>query len=93
MELHLNDAKFRIDNELLVLLCNLIEHLVVKKDGIIKKELAIDILKSLYNLTPEEEASISNNIQFIWNNAMIQRRSSYYRLFKSGLKELFFKKA
>lgn len=91
-ELHLNDNKFRIDSELLVLLCNLIEHLVIKKDGISKKELAVDILKTLYNLSTEEEASISNNIQFIHNNKMI-KKVSFYKLFKTSIRELFWKKA
>lgn len=90
-ELHLNDNKFRIDNELLVLLCNLVEHLVKKSDGISKKELAVDILKTIYNLSPEEEAGISNNIQFIWSNKMIKKVSNY-KLFKTGIKEWFFKK-
>ena len=90
-ELHLNDNKFRIDNELLVLLCNLIEHLVKKSDCISKKELSIDILKTIYNLSTEEEASISNNIQFIWSNKMIKKISNY-KLFKTGIKEWFFKK-
>ena len=90
-ELHLNDGKFKIDSELLVLVCNLIEHLIVKKDKISKKEIAIDILKSLFGLTENEEASISNNIEFIWSNNMI-KKVSMYKLFKTGLRELFKKK-
>ena len=90
-ELHLNDNKFKIDSELLVLVCNLIEHLVSKKDKISKKELALDIFKALYNLSPEEEQSISNNIEFIWANKMI-KKVSMYKLFKVGIKELFWKK-
>ena len=91
-ELHLNDYKFKIDSEMLVLICNLIEHLVTKKDKISKKELVISILKTLFNnLTPEEEATISNNIEFIWSNNMI-KKVSFYKLFKTSIKELFFKK-
>lgn len=91
-DLHLNDGKFKIDSELLVLVCNLIEHLIVKKDKISKRELAVDILKTLFGLTTEEEQSISNNIEFIWSNGMI-RRISTYKLFKTGFKEWFKKKA
>ena len=90
-ELHLNDGKFKIDSELLVLVCNLIEHLIVKKDKISKKEIAVDILKTLFGLTADEEASISNNIEFIWSNNMI-KKVSMYKLFKTGLRELFKKK-
>lgn len=90
-ELHLNDGKFKIDSEMLVLVCNLIEHLIIKKDRISKKDLAVDILDTLFGLTDEEKASISSNIEFVHSNGMI-RRISQYKLFKTGLKEWVFGK-
>jgi hypothetical protein len=91
-ELHLNDGKFKLDSELLVLVCNLIEHLIVKKDNISKKEIAVDIIKTLFGLSADEETAISNNIQFIWSNGMI-KKVSQYKLFKVGFKEWFKRKS
>lgn len=91
-ELHLNDGKFKIDSEMLVLICNMVEHLIQKKDKISKKDLALDILESLFGLTPEEKASISSNIEFIHSNSMIKKHISSYKLFRTGLRELFWSK-
>lgn len=90
-ELHLNDGKFKIDSELLVLICNMLEHLIRKKDKISKKDLALDILETLFGLTPEEKVSISNNIEFIHSNSMI-KNISFYKLFRTGLRELLWSK-
>lgn len=90
-ELHLNDGKFKIDSEMLVLVCNLIEHLITKKDRISKKELAVDILDTLFGLTDDEKSSISSNIEFVHSNGMI-RRISQYKLFRTGITEWMFGK-
>ena len=44
VELNLNDIKYKLDNEFLLLVCNLVEHLVVKADKLDKKELVQDII-------------------------------------------------
>ena len=90
-KLYLNDLKFKGDSEMLVLVCNLIEHLISKKDNISKIDLALDIYKALYAVSVEEEAVIKNNINFIHSNKMI-KKVSYYKLFITGAKEFFFKK-
>ena len=89
--LHLHDAKYKTDAEFLVLICNLAENLILKKDKISKKTLIIEILQTLFALTPEEEQSISNNIEFIHSNGMI-KKVSQYKLWRVGIKELFKKK-
>jgi len=91
-DLRLNDAKYKNDSEFLMLVCNMIENLIFKKDKISKKEMAISIFSTLFGLTPDEETLISNNIQFIHTNGMI-KKVSYYKLFRVGLKQLFCKKA
>ena len=63
--LKLNDGKYKTDSEFLVLVANLIENLIFKKDKISKKELAIDIINTLFGLSSEEEQVIANNINFI----------------------------
>jgi hypothetical protein len=90
-ELNLHQVQYRLDNEFLTLLCNLIEHLVIKKDKINKKELAIIIMSELFTLTEEEKKAVSNNIEFLFGNKMI-KKVSYYKLFKTGIKEYFRKK-
>lgn len=90
-ELKLNDGRYKNDAEMLVLICNLLEYMISKKDKLSKKEIAIDILHELFGLTEEDKASISNNIQFLWENRMI-KKVSFYKLFKTGLSEWLRKK-
>ena len=90
-ELNLGDPKYKTDNELLVLICNLIEFLVKKKDKIVKKDLCIDIFTDLFNLNDDEKKTLSNNIDFVHANDTIKRISKY-KLFKCTIFELFKKK-
>ena len=90
-ELHINDPKYKTDQEFLILICNLIEHLVSKKNNIDKKELAIDILITVFNLTLEEQNLIRNNIDIVHLKKAI-KKVSYWKLFKCGFSEFFFKK-
>jgi hypothetical protein len=90
-ELGLNLVAYRMNNELLLLILNLIEHLVLKKDKINKKELAIEIINELFQLTPPEKQTISDNIEFLWINKAI-KKVSFWKLFKAGMCEWFFKK-
>lgn len=91
-QLNLNLAIYRLNNEFLLLVLNLIEYLVVKKDKINKKELAIEILDELFHFNNQERETVSNNIEFLWNNKSI-KKVSYWRLFKAGICEYFFKKS
>ena len=92
-ELGLDNIKYKLDAEFLTLVCNLVEHLVIKKDGIQKKSLAVDIFRTLFsiNLTDEDVLTIERNIDFIHNNKAI-KKVSWYKLYKTGLKEWFVKK-
>jgi hypothetical protein len=91
-ELHINDIKYKNDNEFLILICNLIEYLVSKKDNIDKKDLAVDIMTTIFSLTPEEQNLVKNNIDIIYLKKQITK-VSYWKLFKCGLKEYFLKKS
>jgi hypothetical protein len=90
-KLHLNDIKFKSDSEMLVLVCNLVEHLITKKDNISKIDLVLDVYRHLYGILPEEEAVIKSNINFVHSNKMI-KKVSYYKLFVTGISEYLFKK-
>jgi len=93
VSLGLQDQKYKTDNEFLSLVCNLIENLVSKKDKVSKQDLAIDILNHLFNLSDEEKDIIRKNIDFLCGQLTIIKKVSYYKLFKTGIKEWFFKKS
>ena len=86
VQLKLNDIKYKFDNEFLNLVLNLIEHLIVKRDKINKKDLAILVFKELFSITDEEEKLLTANIDYLCNNGNVKKVSSY-RLFKTCFTE------
>lgn len=90
-ELQLVVDNYRNSTEFLLLILNLIEHLVTKKDKVNKKELAVDILNTYFNYTDVELVALQNNIEFLWANNNI-KKVSWYKLFCTGVKELIFLK-
>ena len=90
-ELNMMNEKYKMDNEYLTLLVNMIEHLVMKKDKINKKELALTIMRDYFSASEADLEIISKNIEYLHNNKAI-KRVSYWKLFKAGICELFFKK-
>lgn len=90
-ELGLNLATYKNNNEFLLLILNLIEHLIVKRDNINKKELALEILHELFTINAVEKQTFDSNIEFLWSNKSIKKVSKW-KLFKAGVCEWFFKK-
>jgi predicted nucleotide-binding protein (sugar kinase/HSP70/actin superfamily) len=91
-DLKINTATYRLNNELLLLVCNLVEHLVKKKYKINKKDFVVEIMNQLFvNLTPAEIQTINSNIEFLWSNKNITKLSRFY-LFCCGAYEYFLKK-
>jgi hypothetical protein len=90
-ELNMIHLKYKLDNEFLTLLTNMIEFLVAKKDKISKKALALEIMKDYFNATDEDLEIIGKNIEYLHNNKVI-KKVSFWKLFKSGLCEWFKKK-
>ena len=87
-----NLQDYKLNNEFLVLVCNLIEYYVKKKYNIDKSNLLISIYDRIFaNLTDEEKSTIRQNIQFIWNNGHI-KKIAYYKLMFCGIKEWLKKK-
>ena len=67
-----NSLKF--DNELLVFVCNCIEnglHNKNKKYKLDKKLLCLEIYQKVFTLTEKEKEQISNSIEFLCQNKMI----------------------
>jgi hypothetical protein len=88
-ELGITIATYRLNNEFLLLVCNLVEHLVNKKKyKIDKKVLVVEILNQLFTLNAVEKANVESNIEFLWNNKNI-KSVSRWKLFCVGVKECF----
>lgn len=77
------------DMEFLSLACNLVEHIVdqqkkhFKALKIDKLKLVTDVFKTIYDMTAEEEDTLQQHIQFIFDNEMIKKVSTIRYLKKS----------
>jgi hypothetical protein len=89
-ELGLNTAQYKNNQELLLLICNLAEYLVQHKK-LSKKEIVMDALSVIFSLQPAERQAYEGNIEFLHQSNMITKVSRW-KLFCTGVKELFFKK-
>ena len=76
---------YRADMEVLLLICSLIEHIVVKGDGTNKQELCLECLNNIFNLTPTEIETAKNSIEFLMNHNRIKKLNSFYVMIKNCL--------
>jgi hypothetical protein len=84
-----NIGKYKNDIQFLKLVCQLIEHLVLKKDHVKKLDLCIEIYKQLFpDMSPDEVKLLESNVNYLCNNSNI-KKVSYYKLFKTGFLEFF----
>lgn len=90
VELKLTDSRYKLSQDVLLLVCNLLEHLVRDKK-IKKRELAVEILNGLYVLNANEKQIVENSIEFLHSNKAIKKLSRFY-LFCCGVYEIFFRK-
>lgn len=90
-QLNLNLGNYKKDNEFLLLVCNLVENLVSKKDKINKQDFVVEVLNEIFTLNDEEKDLIRKSIDFLHSNKAI-KKVSFYKLFKAGFNEWFRKK-
>ena len=90
-ELNIPIINYKNENEFLILVCNLAEYLIIKKDYINKKDLVISVYNQLYGLTSEETETLKNNIDIIHLQKKI-KKVSMWKLFKCTVSEYFKKK-
>jgi len=90
-ELNMIQPKYKLDNELINYITNMVEHFVVKDDKIDKKQFVLDFMKTNFSATDEDLEIIDKAIEYLYNNKKI-KKVSYYKLFKTFLKEWFFPK-
>lgn len=91
--LNLQLNQYKTNTEFVLLVLNLVEHLVPKqkdkgKRKIDKKQLAIDILTAVLNLTQVEQNALGVNIEFLHSNKMIKKVSKFWA-FCVGASEYF----
>lgn len=90
--INIDIAKYKSDVEFLLLIAELIEFLVTKKDNINKKELMFMIFENYIVLSEDDRNIIEQNLKFVHTNKLI-KKVSFYKLFCSGLKEFFIKRS
>jgi len=88
-ELKLNDAKYKLSQDVLLLVANLLEHLV-KDKKINKKQLLLDIFVIVFNIQAPDRLQIENQLEFLHSNKAIKKLSRFY-LFCCSAYELLFK--
>ena len=91
-DLKLIDPKYRTSQDIVLLVCNLLEHLV-KDKKISKKQLLLDIFHQAYNILPNtnERCIIEQQLEFLHSNKAIKKLSKFY-LFCCSTYEYLFKK-
>lgn len=61
----------KICNEFLLMCCKLVEEVIKKSDLINKKQLVLDLFKSIFNLSAPELVVLDNAVEFLWSNGLI----------------------
>lgn len=88
-----NISKYKMDNEFIKLICNLIEYHIKKKYKIDKKDLFFDIYSKIFpDMNEDEKQNIIKIIQFIFDNGHIQKLP-YRKMILSFLGEWIKKKS
>jgi hypothetical protein len=90
-ELNINISNYKTNEEFIILICNLVEYLVSKKDNLIKKELVVAVFNELFGLTEDEQEHLKNSIDIIHLQKKI-KKISYYKMFICSVSEYFRKK-
>lgn len=58
-------------NEFLLMVCKIVEEVVKKSDSINKKQLVLDLFKSIFNMSPPELVVLDSAVEFLWSNGLI----------------------
>ena len=80
-------------NEFLLYVCKIIEEVIIKADKVNKKDMVIDLFKSLFSITEPESKLLSNSIDFLHSNGMINKIKNTKKMWKCVKKSVLSKKA
>jgi len=77
-----NHIEYRMDMELLTMVCVMIEHLIDNKKETVKidkKDIVFQVYKKLFKtLTPAEIQVIEKNIQYLFENGKIKKKGLFH---------------
>ena len=82
----------KLNPEIVLFACNLIEHIVKKKYKIDKKQLCINVLSTIFAFTEVDKKSAGEIIDFLHSTNSIKRATLWKKikiLFKKKLKHVF----
>lgn len=68
-----NYQTLRLNPEMVLLCCNIIENSVSKKDKVQKKDLAIKVLNSFFTYNDADKKVVEEQIEFLWSNKRIKK--------------------
>lgn len=72
---------YKLDLELLTMICVMVEHIIDNKDKknkIDKKDIVFNVYKKLFgNLKPEDLVVIDKNIQYLFENQKIKKKNIF----------------
>jgi hypothetical protein len=77
--------------EIVLMVCNCVENIITKKDGCNKKDIVIEVIKTVFNLNDVEIKSLGATIECFWSNGMIVKMKSVEKVGKI-IGEWFFRK-
>jgi hypothetical protein len=70
-----NFERYKFNLDLVRFLCNQIEILVSKSDGIDKKLVLMGVMRRVFSLNQQEIELIDHMVEFIWENDLIIKKS------------------
>lgn len=86
--LSLDKGHYKHDVKVLLWVCICLESLITKENKVDKKKLCLDIYKSVYGLSAEDEEKIISHIDILHATKRIKKRH-YFRLFLTSIREVF----
>jgi hypothetical protein len=75
--------QLKLNIELTLLCCNIVENSVKKKTKVDKEKLVVDSLTEIFTLTEEEQNTIKNHIEFLHSNKKIFKVDEVKKFFTS----------
>ena len=72
-----NYERYKFSPDSIKFLCNQVELLVSKQDGLDKKQIVISIMTKIFNLNTQEQQLIEELIQFIWEHKLIIKKGIF----------------
>ena len=80
-------------NEFLLMVCKITEEVIIKADKVNKKEFVTDLFKLLFGINDNECKLLSNSIDFLHSNGMINKIKNTKKMWNCVKKSVLSKKA